>query len=170
MFTDKWKPEYVTLYARLLRVRTRRVLRAHICFSRETRGSYFSLSGRDDLFLDPDTGIGRDGNPRDEHVAPKEIGSLLQSWPSRVLLVYQNRFREKGDKYVRTKLRDLSQVEELRGCCAFAYYAGSVSMIFISRDTHRLDVIRQRLAQWLSPIAKGDLRRNLVGRIIEPTR
>jgi hypothetical protein len=61
------------------------------------------------------------------------------------VLVYQHSFREKN--WVEVSLRRVAQAGPLRGCAAFAYWAGNVGMVFIARERQRLYGFRRVLEE-----------------------
>jgi hypothetical protein len=166
MLTDKWDKRHIVLYAGLLRVDRGNIVKSNVTFSKQTRGNYFRDLGNHDLFVDPDTGVWTKTNPGSKHIGVGEIGSLLHDAPARILLIYQNRFHKKN--YARAKLDDILRSNPLKGCHAFAYYAGAVSMIVVSRNHRRFNEFRSRLKKWLGPVAHDDSQKRLVGRIVEP--
>jgi hypothetical protein len=139
MFTDataNWTPQRLDLYAQLLGVQTPVILRSDVQFTAISRVTYFQdiACGDADLFADPDVGTQPNGGGDCRHIRFLEIAQLLPVGAKRVLLVYQHSFRE--ENWTGIRLQDV--IGNLPGCSAFAYWAGSVSMIFIARDRQRL--------------------------------
>ena len=155
MLTDRarWTEQHFETYARLLKCSPENVLKKanSDLFSSVTRQSYFCNLGRNDLFLDPDTGIASDKKAKKEHVSPSEIAALLSESRSRMILIYQHASREKDGP--RKKLDLLREAQGLTECGIFAYDSGAVSMVVISRNRERTDKALARLKSWLGPVA-----------------
>jgi hypothetical protein len=154
MLTDSenWTQEDFSAYARLLRRKSRDLVKKKQLFSNQTRDGYFCGLGNEDLFLDPDTGIAPDRKRKQKHVSPFEIAGLLPKGSSRMLLIYQHASRKKNS--VRDKLSLLRSAGDLRDCGLFAYDSGPVAMVVISRNRKRTKKAQARLKFWLGPAAK----------------
>ncbi len=151
MLTDEWTPEHVDTYARLLRLTREDVLKSGEVFSRARGVNYFEDVGDGDLFLDPDTGIMPESGSGTRYLAPSEIAGLIQKSPTRMLLIYQHRSREKDG--IPAKLEALGCAEGLKECHMFAYDSGAVSMVVISQK-ERIGEALRRLEAALGPVAK----------------
>jgi hypothetical protein len=140
MFTDvpdTWNEARLGLYAQLLGVNVQDILRPAVRFTMNTRGNYFqNLDDNSDLFVDPDTGIEPPGGGDYRHIRLSEIAQLLPNDTNRVVLIYQHSFHKHN--WTDACLQRIIQYKELNGCYTFAYWAGSVSMVFIARDQQRL--------------------------------
>jgi len=152
MFTDqkKWKPRQLSTYARLLHRKPGDILKQKVTFSRKSRAGYFGNLGNEDLFLDPDTGILPDQNATKRHVKPSEIATLLEESGSRMLLIYQHSSHEKDG--FSEKLKLLRRSDGLDSCFMFAYDAGTVSMVILSRSKNRVKKASKRIRSWLGPV------------------
>jgi len=158
MFTDEdvratWNNARLELYARLTGLAdANRILRPDIRFTAGTRGAYFDLDATldgSDLFVDPDTGIEPPQGGGVRHIRVAEVVQLLPPESHRLLLVYQHSFREENwvDARLQHVLRDLPA-----RYVAFALWAGSVSMVFISCDRGRLTACRGTLREIMVPL------------------
>ncbi len=152
MFTDgdRWSEGEVRLYARLLGVSPEHILRPNEPFVAGRRGPYFSslpLKPEWDVFVDPDTGFASETSGDVRHIRAKELAELLLPASSRVVLLYQHASRKRD--HVNHGLQRITGAAPLRGCSAFAYDAGSVSMIFVSRRGERVLQLRDRLVTLL---------------------
>lgn len=148
---DQWTAKHFSAYARLLYRKPKDILKKDAPFSNSARDTYFRRLGEEDLFLDPDTGIGHNNKRKKEHVTPSEIANLLEERRSRMLLIYQHASRMKDG--TREKLKSLLSKASLGRCHLFAYDAGAVSMVFISRSQKRKREALARLRSWLGPVA-----------------
>lgn len=160
MFTDEdpadlWTPARLGVYARLLRVSTRQILLTGSRFMHATRSQYFSdgcLDADCDLFVDPDTGIIGDDKSSPRHVRPRELAGLLPQTSERVILVYQHAFRDKD--FARKTLTQVRESHHCQGVVTFAYNAGAVALVLLSRSSQRLTALQDRLK-----LIAGDERR-----------
>lgn len=150
---EEWRDRHFALYAALLRVGQERILRQDVDFTAATRAEYFH-TGLDvgDIFVDPDTGIEPTTRGGTKHIRRQEIAMLLPEEARRIVLVYQHAYRK--DDYAAATLKQIVADDCLRGCRAFAYKGGSVSMIFIARDATRLGTVRDAMHSFFS--AKSD--------------
>ncbi|MGH6628181.1 MAG: hypothetical protein ACREB3_00445 [Burkholderiales bacterium] len=162
---DRWTSDHFNVYARLLRLKTQHILRRKVSFPGQTRSTYFSRLREYDLFVDPDTGIASDKKRKKEHISPAEIASLLPRSSSRLLLIYQQRFQRKEMKET---LKLVLSIDSLRELHRFAYDAGAVGMVFISRSRKRINGVLSRVRSLLGPVACVDGRSQLPGRIFAP--
>jgi hypothetical protein len=162
MRTDEkpWPSGCLRVYAKLLSVGHRRILYPEIRFCRDSRKDYFKEIAQCDcdLFLDPDTGIGRKGKCTEKHIKPEEIQALLPMSSKRILLIFQFRFFVKDP--FRRKLEELKG--HLPGCYLFAYDAGPVAMVFISRSKQRMLPLYRCISSLLRSVPK---RRVVPGRM-----
>jgi hypothetical protein len=150
---ERWQDGHFALYAALLGVARERVLRQDVEFTTETRADYFRIDPHlGDVFVDPDTGIEPTTRGGTEHMRRQEIAMLLPAEASRIVLVYQHAYRK--DDYAAATLKQIAADDCLRGCHAFAYKGGNVSMIFVSRDGARLATVRSAVHSFFS--AKSD--------------
>ena len=154
MFTDKdvtatWTKDSIGLYAQLIGVPDDHILQRGVRFTTRSRSEYFVNLETDsnvDLFVDPDTGIEPATGGNAAHIRHEELSQLLPNGSQRVVLVYQHSSRE--EKWTQACLQ---RVVLLEGCHACAYWAGAVSMLFVSRVAGRLDTIQQVLGRTLAP-------------------
>jgi hypothetical protein len=164
MFTDKnaaevWTEGRLGTYAHLLRVDRNGILRCCTRFQTSNRARYFeslNIPADDDLFVDPDIGIEPEGKGSARHVLLSELAVLLPPDTKRVVLIYQHRLHKKN--WVEACLRRVVQSSHLTGCHAFAYGAGSVAMLFVSRDSQRLALLHSTLTD-LTASLPTDMRR-----------
>jgi hypothetical protein len=124
---DQWNDADFCLYARLLRVGRDQII-SHgtpLLF----RDCYFAeIDCLGDIFLDPDTGIGK-GSPIEKYVKPKELATLLSSTPGRVIAVYQHVRARTTRDCVDKCIADVDRQVEIGGWCS--YESPSVAMIFL---------------------------------------
>lgn len=152
MFTDPdpWTEEHLSVYAELLRVRRDRILCSDRRFLNATRDQYFAnlrLAPDWDLFVDPDIGVASACMRDVKHICPCELAELLPAHGGRVVLVYQHARRKRDETSGR--LPEIIATDALRGCSAFAYDAGSVAMVILSRERTRLHTLRELLIRLL---------------------
>jgi hypothetical protein len=154
MLTDqhRWTKNHFDVYAKLLRRKTNDILKKNVLFPCQTRSDYFTGLPEYDLFIDPDTGIASDKNRKKEHISAAEIASLLPRSSSRLLMIYQNRFVMKEMKET---LKRVLAFEGLTEFHLFAYAAGAVGMVFISRSPKRIAEALTRLRSFLGPVASA---------------
>lgn len=149
MFTDKnvpatWNEARLGLYAQLLGVNVQDILQQAVRFTTNTRGNYFQdIANNTDLFVDPDTGIEPLGGGDYQHIRLSEIAQLLPNDTNRVVLIYQHSFRKHN--WTDACLQRIIHSHALKGCCGFAYRAGSISMVFVARDRLQLENMYQVL-------------------------
>jgi hypothetical protein len=164
MFTDKdrWPADCLGAYAKLLRVELPQVLNELVPSGKDDRMGYFKeiTQGNCDLFLDPDTGISPESKCTKKHIEPEEIRDLLRKSPQRILLIYQHRFRSKDP--FREKLKQVRRY--LPTCYSFAYSAGPVAMVFISKSDLRIDDVYGHLSSLLGSITDKRLVRGRMPR------
>jgi hypothetical protein len=173
MFTDRdvpgtWIAARLELYAKLVGVNVRNILRHQTPFSPGTRRTYFTdlkISSDIDLFVDPDTGIQPNGKGCKEHIGLAELGLLLPEGCSRLLLVYQHSSRDKN--WCENCIQRVLKCDHMKGSQVFAYVAGNVAMLFVSRNYHRLDVVHGLLREFTSPLLPDMAR---VTRISPPSK
>jgi hypothetical protein len=155
MFTDKeapfpWNEDCLRLYARLIGVNVRDILRQNE-FNSETRRDYFQdLDDNSDLFVDPDVGIKTPSKDDNKHIRLSEIIKLLPKDTKRIVLIYQHSARtgNRIDERLREIIGELNNNiigKSNNNICAFAYLAGSVSMVFFARNRKRLEKMYQVL-------------------------
>jgi hypothetical protein len=164
MFTDNWSPTNLDCYARLFRVDTPKILKENVLFSADARATYFdkipNLGNDDDLFVDPDIGIEPPSGGTTKHIRFNDIEKLQQNGSKRVVLIYQHSCHE--DKWIKPCLDQVNKAIKnapgLNGCHAFAYWAGYVAMIFISRDQQRVCSLTAALRQ-IYPTVQGQPQR-----------
>jgi hypothetical protein len=153
MFTDidvaQWTEPRLRLYADLLRIDSERILCAGQQFTNGGRTAYIAEANRTDaehdLFIDPDTGIEPPGDSDHRHLRRNDLATFLLNRSDRLALVYQHSRRE--DNWTAATLRWVLAHPPLTGCHATAYWAGAVSMIFISRSQARLSRVNERLQE-----------------------
>lgn len=165
---DNWNFDLFSVYARLLGVDPGMILKKDVqILPDDEREEYFSIDSQFDLFVDPDTGIG-DGRTvpeeRDRYIMPPEITGLVPNRSPRLLLIYQHAPWGEPTRrpHIIGRVRTLKTI--IGKQCVFAYFAGQVSMVFVSRDSARLNRVRQHLENLLGPVARGD---GVPGRIID---
>jgi hypothetical protein len=146
-----WEPQDFDLYARLLKVKLRQVL-LHTRGIDDNRDQYFGeISHAGDLFIDPDTGV-TTGRVTTKHIRPAEIGRLLNSARKRIVAVYQHAARgrqiENRVNEVVTAIR--RECEEVQWSF---YNAGTVAMLFLTRDCGRADTVSSHFRRFLGPSA-----------------
>jgi hypothetical protein len=137
-------------YAKLLRRQVDDILRKNDPFSNSSneRDRYFKNLGKDDLFLDPDTGIAPNKNATKKHIKACEVACLLNAAPNRMLMVYQSKWQRKS---MAGTLERVLSIEGLREFHRFAYDAGQVGMVFISRDRKRIGKALESFQSWFGP-------------------
>jgi len=165
---ENWTEDHFRVYALLLRVDADCILRKRCNFEklRESRYQYFAeLAGPSregvtescDLFLDPDTGIGK----RDRsHVWRDDIDQLLQASGSRILLIYTHEDRGASEVDALNTMRKAFGESRF-----FAYRSAKqhLSMAFVGRDECRLTRARARFSSVLGPVAAE----RLIGQVAE---
>jgi hypothetical protein len=156
MFTDHepWPQPHLDTYAKLLRREPEDILKKGVRFSKNSRDAYFSNLGKEDLFLDPDTGIASEENAKEKHVKPSEIAILLEESGSRMLLIYQHRLLFRRDGF-REKLNLLRSTVSPKDCPMFAYDSGTVSMVVISQSQKRIKEASERIHSCLGLVASA---------------
>ena len=139
MATDEtpWKHHDFKLFARLLRVSDKQVLRHRSTLS--ARSTYFAeIAHEGDLFLDPDTGIDTGtGSPIKKYVKPREVAQLLylSGLEQRVVAIYQHIRAQETRARVDRCLDALAVTVQHFGWCS--YESGTVAMLFLSLDAKR---------------------------------
>ena len=160
MFTDKnvaddWTEGRLRTYARLLRVDRRRILRSRDRFPTPSRADDFKdlpVAIVEDLFVDPDTGVAPESEGDGRHIRLSELAQLMPPGFKRIVLVYQHAPRfHRDSNWVDARLKDIAPSSHFSGCRAFAYDAGSVAMIFVSRDRQRLARLHSTLTDLADP-------------------
>jgi hypothetical protein len=135
MATDHagWTEADFRLYARLLRVEPRQIIRDDRTLA--SRKNYFAeLVHSGDLFLDPDTGIGS-GSPIARYVKRKELAELLGQARGSVIAVYQHvrgNTRERVDGCLRALGGDID------GVSWCSYESGAGAILFFSKSERRI--------------------------------
>jgi hypothetical protein len=160
MLTDAvdWTAAHHRLYARMLGVPTTSILLRHVPFTHGERAAYFgkrqliALGGDVDLFLDPDTGLWRDGKrvaPEDrcKFVKTGEIGRLLAPGANRTVIVYRQGRETMTDfsTHLQSHARFIGQ------CYALGVRGGSVTAALFSRSRHRLNRLRHLFVSEFEP-------------------
>lgn len=146
MFSDRdWGPVEVETYARLLGGEASDVLAAHR-YTWAGRAAYFavSLGDRDDVFIDPDTGILRGRGTR-AHCHTQDLERLLRA--DNVVGCYQHRIRW-AKPWMMPWIAGLWPVMP---CDALVYEAGQVGMLWLSRASGRLDALESTIRAALGP-------------------
>ena len=148
-----WKPPsaYLNLYCKILNISVPDILNPSSQFPTSPRADYFNNLPTDDLFIDPDTGIHIGSKPQKTHISTSDLNTLLKIKEERLLFVYQHSSRSK--KYLNKTVKAVSKSKDLPGVNAFGYYAGSVSLVVLSKDKNRLNKIKTLFAKWLQPVA-----------------
>ncbi len=162
MLTERWKHPQNDLqtYSSLLRLKSRKAIlhKRHVFMNRQPmRDQYWRnairQSPKRDIFLDPDTGISKNGNGREKHIRIDEIRQLLDN-TSRVLIVYQHRPHVETKVWLRRLRHSLFPKGCGLSCCV--YTCGQVAMFFVSRKKRsRLDPIHSTLTAHLRGTAQG---------------
>lgn len=148
MFTDgKWSRRDLDLYARVLHVKCPQILKHDKQFTHEGRRDYFAslnTAASYDVFLDPDTGVEPGcGSACERHVTVHELEQMLSTAPGRVLFVYQHAHRK--NDWASDALDRLAEINGTPRCWRFAYDAGSVAMLVVSRDKERVKRLHARI-------------------------
>lgn len=153
MITDAqpWDIADVETYKRLLSLGAG----CTICHGGSTfsgnRESYFGgIPQHEDIFLDPDTGMGTDNATR-KHVKVTEIERLIGQ-SHRLVMVYQHSNR--GDFTERLSALRTTVTDMRSEIHCIVYQCGRVAMFFISRDKGRLDEIEKALREHLCGTAE----------------
>jgi hypothetical protein len=154
MFTDAgWTPAEVDTYAAILGVPTSALLSTSQ-LNQPARSNYFAgyVRLREDVFVDPDTGIAT-GRPKPSHVTPGEIVGMLSG--DNVVAVYQHRPQRVAAGW----LVKYAQLLTAAGAVTIGYEAGQVGMLFNTRSPARETGIRRSLTLRLGAVAvvRGDI-------------
>jgi hypothetical protein len=155
---EDWQPADFALFADLLRVEGRQILR-HKHLLEIDRGGYFAeITHEGDLFLDPDTGIatGKVGVDS-QYLFANEVHALLARQPGRVLAVYQHIRAQKTRDRLQRVISSLKLPDQPFTCCS--YESGTVAMLFFSRDAGRVDALYQHFLVSLGRHAPGRIYR-----------
>jgi hypothetical protein len=137
MATDdsQWKEADSKLYARLLRIEERQLVRHKRTLreDRKDRNLYFSqIPQTGDLFLDPDTGIFTSGSKREKYLLSKELFEILESESDRLVVVYQHSARNgKMRERVKQVLGRLKEQKSPFSCSS--YESNTAALLFFSR-------------------------------------
>jgi len=152
MITDepKWDDELHEAYSRILNVEEEDIFRG-MNFTRAQRDVYFESVMNafpvQDLFLDPDTGIGlREIKPsiaKLSHVRPEEI-TMLTKGNDRVVIVYQHAPRFK--KWDESAAREYCS--RIRSGYRAGYVTNQGAMLFFCSDKTRLMKLTNELAAY----------------------
>jgi hypothetical protein len=153
-----WTGAEVDTYAAILGVPTSALL-STAPLVKPTRSSYFAVSKglRDDVFIDPDTGIAT-GRISLAHVAPAEVFALLSD--DNVAAVYQHRPRGVGGRWL-ARYRGLLAAT---GAATVGYESAQAGMLFATKSSAREGGIRRALARRLGAVAVA--RGAIAGRIL----
>jgi hypothetical protein len=145
---EDWQPFDTALLATLLRIEPNRILGHREDLALNRSGYFDEITHKGDLFLDPDTGIatGKVLSPP-QYVFPKEVHELFVREPSRVLAVYQHIRAQRACDRVQQVLTALTLKAQPFSCCA--YESGTVAMLFLSRQSRRIDAIHIHLGEYL---------------------
>ncbi len=150
---NPWQESHFKLYARLLKVPLDHVLLRDRPFRHADRQSYFGqvcLKGEFDLLLDPNTGIETPTSCDDRHIRLDDLAVLIPpNECSRLLLVYQH---SQPYNMRDSILNRLPAIQERWP--SFAFWAGAVSMVFVSSDNARITACQNRVCEWLGPCAR----------------
>jgi hypothetical protein len=148
MMTDceVWQPEGRQLYANLLRVEQSQIVEHERLLTLERSAYFREIQHRGKLFLDPDTGIAT-GRHNSKHIRPTEVHDLLDEQPDRILAVYQHIRGRRTHERVEEVVEALEQSGQPPSCCS--YESGTVAMLFLSRNTGRVDDVRRAFEKLL---------------------
>jgi hypothetical protein len=134
-----WKPEDFEVFARLLRINLRQIIRHEVTL--KDRRKYFDeIRHADDVFLDPDIGIAT-GRIRQRccYVESNEIQRLLDGFPERLIGVYQHVRGQQVRSRVNCILDSLkSKIGNFSWC---SYESANVAMVFLTRKAERTSQI-----------------------------
>ena len=156
---EDWQPSDFALFANLLRVEERQILR-HKDQLEIDRGGYFSeITHGGDLFLDPDTGLatGKVG-VLSQYLFANEVHGLLARQPGCVLAVYQHIRAQKTRDRLQRVISSLKLPDQPFTCCS--YESGTVAMLFFSRDAARVEALHQHFVNWLGRHGPGRISRS----------
>jgi hypothetical protein len=160
-----WTKDHSTVYAQLLSLSPSAILRSDIgIYPKKDRALYFTINATNDMFIDPDNGVGAEDGGSDKHITPSEIVALIPKNSTRLLLIYQTGGqRGNGETTSEKKAlvhlkKTLNNLRMLIGeDSVFAYFGGQTSMIFVSRDVQRLQRISVLFSGLLGIVAKERL-------------
>lgn len=144
---ERWTQADFALYARLLRINRRQIIRHQASLS--MRGRYFAeIMHKGDLFLDPDTGIATSGaSPIAKYIRPREVALLLHSAADRVLAVYQHVRAQKTCTRVDSCVAAVGKEIGAAGWCS--YESSMVAILFLCVDAQRTQEICNALHRLL---------------------
>ena len=132
---SSWAEGDFALFARLLRVSRSQIVQHQ--FGLKERSQYFAeIEHRDDLFLDPDTGIatGRVKDPA-QYLKPAEVARLLMVSADRLIIVYQHVRAQAVSGRVDAVLGVLKcELSKFAWC---SYESGTVAMVFLAQSVDR---------------------------------
>ena len=149
-----WKPVDFLLYAKLLRI-DRSQITPHVCNLADREKYFTEIAQTGDLFLDPDTGVATGKRVSIQHIAPSDIATLLGS-SNRLLLVYQHvRAKRVSDRVNEVCGVLRSQIPDCQWC---SYESGSVAMLFLARNSRRIETVRRHFANLLGHHATTRIR------------
>ena len=158
MFTDApgtWTSNRLKLYADLVGVDVSNILQQQTPFSSASRKTYFGnlgISDDIDLLVDPDTGIEPNSRNDETHIRLLELGLLLPRGCSRLVLVYQHSPRRKINNWCDDSIQRVVNNSYTEGSLIFAYLAGNVAMLFMSRNYQRLVAVHEVLCEFTSSL------------------
>jgi hypothetical protein len=157
MATDAndWQPTDFSIYAKLLRVTTAQVIRHKQTL--ENRSAYFAeIQHQGDLFLDPDTGVAT-SSPSSlwQYLRPQEIACLINV-PNRLLIVYQHIRAQRCAERIDNVMSALKLA--MAKFCWCSYESPNVALLFLSRDSSRVNLVAQHFKDVLGSHAGKRIR------------
>lgn len=160
MVTEKWKAEDFVAYARLLALPgPERVMpKAVFSGSRASRRGYFedALAGIPrgaDVFLDPDTGLKKNGRAREKHLSIDELGYFITASPKRLVVVYDESRDHRMSK--RRHVHRLGKTLRSQIGPTVAYSAGrNLTVFMVSQNARRIAQVRKTLRGFLGCAAR----------------
>ena len=150
-----WTADDFALLARLLHVSRAQIVQHQ--FGLKERVQYFrEIEHKDDLFLDPDTGIatGRVKDPT-QYITPGEVAQLLMVDAERLVVVYQHVRAQAVARRVDTVLAVLKRDLLFSWC---SYESGTVAMLFLSQKGDRTKSVASCFRDLLGRHSVGRIR------------
>lgn len=152
----EWTETDYSLFARLMRTDVSRLIR-HQATLRDRPRYFAEIAHNGDLFLDPDTGVATGWvRNREQYVFPREIATLLDGSPNRLLAVYQHVRAQKVSGRVDECLAKLVRDTGSFGWCS--YESGTVAMLFLSQKAARASEVEAALKALLGRHAEQRIR------------
>ncbi|MGD0827224.1 MAG: hypothetical protein ABSA09_03970 [Desulfobaccales bacterium] len=152
-----WAPEHLSLYAKLLRVKSHKIVEHKGTLDRNRKEYFDEIPRSGDLFLDPDTGIMPCSGGDIRHLKHEELFSLMNYEGKRVVAVYQH-----GSHTMSLKSRVEDVLNMLRSvhpnCYCASYYSSScnVTLLFFSFQRNHIESVNRYFHKLLG--SHGDKR------------